>query len=112
MEHIQGYTGSHWMPPLGECLRRIAPAAAVVDKFFENTQYNKKTQLLAINYGTLRSLPQRPGFKNQLMHKDATAIIVSMPQYLYLRVSFFIRIKGFVNFHETTPIHKQRVLAR
>jgi hypothetical protein len=31
------------MPPLGECLRRIAPAAAVVDKFFENTQYNKKT---------------------------------------------------------------------
>ena len=26
MEHIQGFTWSHWMPPLGECLcRRIAP---------------------------------------------------------------------------------------
>jgi hypothetical protein len=29
MEHIQGYTGSHWMPPSGKCLRRIAPAAAM-----------------------------------------------------------------------------------
>jgi hypothetical protein len=37
MEHIQGYTGSHWMPPLGECLRHIAPAAAMVNKFDENT---------------------------------------------------------------------------
>jgi len=31
MEHIQGFTRSHWMPPSGECLRRIAPAAAMVD---------------------------------------------------------------------------------
>ena len=23
MEHIPGFTQSHWMPPLGECLRRI-----------------------------------------------------------------------------------------
>jgi hypothetical protein len=28
MEHIQGFTRSHWMQPSGECLRRIAPAAA------------------------------------------------------------------------------------
>ena len=33
MEHIQGFTQSHWMPPSGECLRRIAPAAAMVDDF-------------------------------------------------------------------------------
>jgi hypothetical protein len=31
MEHIQGFTRSHWMPPSVECLRRIAPAAAMVD---------------------------------------------------------------------------------
>ena len=37
MEHIQGYTESHRMRPLGECLRRIAPAAAIVSKFVENT---------------------------------------------------------------------------
>jgi len=33
MEHIQGFTQSHWMPPSGECLRHIAPAAAMVDDF-------------------------------------------------------------------------------
>ncbi len=33
MEHIQGFTRSHWMLPSGECLRRIAPAAAMVDDF-------------------------------------------------------------------------------
>jgi hypothetical protein len=33
MEHIQGFTRSHWMPPSGECLPRIAPAAAMVDDF-------------------------------------------------------------------------------
>jgi hypothetical protein len=33
LEHIQGFTRSHWMPPSGECLRRIAPAAAMVDEF-------------------------------------------------------------------------------
>jgi len=33
MEHIQGFTRSHWMTPSGECLHRIAPAAAMVDDF-------------------------------------------------------------------------------
>jgi hypothetical protein len=28
MQHIQGYSGSHWTPPLGNYLLRIAPAAA------------------------------------------------------------------------------------
>jgi hypothetical protein len=28
MRHVQGYSGSHWMPPLGNYSLRIAPAAA------------------------------------------------------------------------------------
>jgi hypothetical protein len=56
MEHIQGYTGSHWMPPLGECLHRITPAAAMVYEFVENTQNTNTIQLLASNYGTFQSL--------------------------------------------------------
>jgi hypothetical protein len=28
MRHIQGYYGSHWTPASGDCLLRIAPAAA------------------------------------------------------------------------------------
>jgi hypothetical protein len=52
MKHIQGFTRSHWMAPLGECLRRIAPAAIMVDEFFQTTQNTNKTQLLASNYGT------------------------------------------------------------
>jgi hypothetical protein len=31
MEHVQGFTGSHWMLPSGKCLCRIAPAAAMVN---------------------------------------------------------------------------------
>ena len=56
MEHIQGFTRSHWMPPLGECLHHIVPAAAMVDKFVENTQNTNKIQLLPSNYGTFWSL--------------------------------------------------------
>jgi len=37
MKHILGFTGSQWMPPSGECLRCIAPAAAMVNKFVETT---------------------------------------------------------------------------
>ena len=33
IEHIQGFIRSHWMPPSGECLRPIAPAAAMVKEF-------------------------------------------------------------------------------
>ena len=39
MAHILGFTRSHWMMPLGECLRHIAPWAAMVNKFFENTTH-------------------------------------------------------------------------
>jgi hypothetical protein len=37
------------MPPLGKCLRRITPAAAMVNEFVETTQNTNKTQLLASN---------------------------------------------------------------
>jgi len=57
IEHIQGFAGSHWMPPSGECLRRgIAPAAAMVNEFVETTQNTNKTQLLTSNFGTFRAL--------------------------------------------------------
>jgi hypothetical protein len=79
MEHILGFTRSHWMLPSGECLRRIAPAAAMVDKYIENTQNTNKKLFLASNYSTNRSLvvdeilipPKRPS--NQLI--DATSCI-------------------------------------
>ena len=52
MEHIRGFTGSHWLPPSGKCLLCIAPAAVMVNKFVETTLNTNKTQLLASNYGT------------------------------------------------------------
>jgi hypothetical protein len=79
MEHVQGFTGSHWMPPSGTCLRRIAPAAAMVNEFVETTQNTNKTQLLASNYSTFRVLiisenfiPQN-GPSTQLI--DATSFV-------------------------------------
>ena len=65
MEHIQGFTWSLWMPPLVECLRRIAPAAAMVDEFEQNTQNTNKTQLLASNYSTFWSLVVYENFGTQ-----------------------------------------------
>jgi hypothetical protein len=37
MEHIPGFTRSHWMPPLGKCLSRIVPSAAMVNELVETT---------------------------------------------------------------------------
>ncbi len=56
VDHVSGYTRSHWMPPSGKCLRHIAPAAAMVDKYIENTQNTNKKLFLASDYGTNRSL--------------------------------------------------------
>jgi hypothetical protein len=47
MDHIRGFTRSHWMQPLGECLRRIAPAAAMVDELVEKRQNTNKKLFLA-----------------------------------------------------------------
>jgi hypothetical protein len=42
MEHIQGFTRSHWMLPSGKCLRRIAPAAVMVNELVDTQNTNKK----------------------------------------------------------------------
>ncbi len=52
MEHIPGFTQSHWMPPSGKCPSRIAPVATMVNEFVETTQNTNKTQLLASEYRT------------------------------------------------------------
>ncbi len=62
IEHLQGFTRSHWMPPSSECLRRIAAAAAKVNEFVETTKNTNKTHFLASNYGTFRALINSENF--------------------------------------------------
>jgi hypothetical protein len=62
MEPVQGFTGSHWMPPSCKCLRRIAPAAVMVNEFVATTQNTNKTQLVASNYSTFRALINSENF--------------------------------------------------
>ena len=45
IDHIPGFTRSHWMLTLGECSHRIAAAAALVDESI--TQNANKKQFLA-----------------------------------------------------------------
>ena len=52
IEHNQGFTRSHLVSPLVECLRPIAPAAVMVNKIVETTLNTNKTQLLPSNSGT------------------------------------------------------------
>jgi hypothetical protein len=47
MRHAQGFTQSHWMPPLGKYWLRITP----VDAMVINLLMPYKTQLLAITFG-------------------------------------------------------------
>jgi hypothetical protein len=62
------------MPPLGKCLRRIAPAAAMmVNESVETTQNTNKTQLLASNYSTFRALVVIENFVPQ--NKPSTQVI-------------------------------------
>ena len=42
IQHVQGFTRSHWMLPSGKYLRRIAPAAIMVDEFVETTLNTNK----------------------------------------------------------------------
>ena len=65
MEQIQGFIQSNCMLPLGKCLHRIAPAAVTIDEIAETTQNNNKTQLLASNYGSNRSLVVYENFMPQ-----------------------------------------------
>jgi hypothetical protein len=47
MEHIQGFTRSHWMPPSGKCLHHIAAAAAMVYDFGRKHKTPTKNLFLA-----------------------------------------------------------------
>jgi len=49
IECIPGFTRSHCLPPLGECLRRIAPVAAMVNEFIVKPKITNKILLLASN---------------------------------------------------------------
>ena len=53
-----------------------------------------------------------PGDMEHLMFQDVTAKYSIYDKVPSLLMSFFVRIKGCVNFHEMTPIHKKRVFAR
>jgi hypothetical protein len=49
MEHIQRFTQSHWMLPLGKkCLHRVAPATATVVEISGKHKNTTKTQLLEL----------------------------------------------------------------
>ncbi len=63
IEEVQGFKRSHWIPPLFECWRCIAPAAALVINFgwIKNTT---KTQQLASNC-TVLSIQKREKFITQ-----------------------------------------------
>jgi len=61
------------MLPSGECLRRIAPAAVMVDEFVETTQNTNKTQLLASNYSAFRALVNSENFIPQ--NEPSTRVI-------------------------------------
>ena len=94
MEHIPGFTRSHWMLPLGKCLRCIAPAAAIVDEYIENTQNTNKKLFLASNYGTNLSLvvyenfiPQK-GPSTQLINATSCVKIAMLRLELEISRSF------------------------
>ncbi len=50
MKGVHGYPGSHWTPPLGEYLRRIAPAAA---RATANKKTIKKCTIIASRFAAL-----------------------------------------------------------
>jgi hypothetical protein len=56
MEHIPGFTRSHWMLPLGKCLRCIAPEATMVIEYIENAQNTNNKLFAASDYVTNQSL--------------------------------------------------------
>ena len=57
-------------------------------------------------------LPYRPGDKRQLMFQDVSAKYCIYDKVPLKMMSFFDVVKGCVNFHEMTSVHKKRVFAR
>jgi hypothetical protein len=53
LEHIQGFTRSHWMLPSGECLCLIAQAAAMVDKLVATKHQTRTKHFLPSDYRTV-----------------------------------------------------------
>ena len=56
MQHVQGYTGSHWMVPLGNYLLRIAPAAT---RATANKTTKKKYNIFAAHFDGHSNAPVR-----------------------------------------------------
>jgi len=58
MEHIQRFTQSHWMLPLGKkCLHRVAPVTAtVIEISGKHKKYYQDTTFRVSNYVTYHSL--------------------------------------------------------
>ena len=89
---IPDFTRSQWMLPLGECLRRITPAAAV-DEFVATTQNTNtnKTQVLASNYSAFWLLVAYENFVPQIEPStqliDATSLFKCKTPWLELRSS-------------------------
>jgi hypothetical protein len=75
MEHIQGFTRSHWMLPLGKCLRCIARAAVMVHEFVENTQNTIKKLFSASNLWYNQPLVVCENFI--LHNKPSTQLIIA-----------------------------------
>jgi hypothetical protein len=53
-----------------------------------------------------------PGDKRQLMFQDVTAKYCIYDKVPLKLMSFFVVVKGCVNFLEMTSVHKKRVFAR
>jgi hypothetical protein len=54
MRHVQGYPGSHWMPPLGDYLLHITPAAATRATANDMTTKNGPTLLAILMVAVVR----------------------------------------------------------
>jgi len=82
IEHVQGFTGSHWMWPSGKCLRCIAPAAAMVNEFIETTKNTNKTQLSTSNYGTFWALVKSDNFIPQ---NGPSTRVIDATSFIYMQ---------------------------
>ena len=83
----------------GVCLRAYLVHSTHV---FFVTRATKDGKIVNSAVGTYH----RPGFKRQLMFQDVTAKYCIYDKVPSLPMSFFVRIKGCVNFCTTTSVYK------
>jgi hypothetical protein len=67
------------MPPSGKCLRCIAEAATMVNKFVETTHNTTETQLLASNYSAFRALVISENF---IPHNKPSTQLIDAPSFV------------------------------